>query len=106
MREIARTRLGYVLCKALTGKLACNDKDIGKPNGSESRIYLRCAASKPHSTFDSLLGLSKMLMWLCEADRLRSQPKMWAHLFKNPHYIFSKSSHEFYSKMSNSLWRF
>lgn len=47
MREIARTRLGYVLCKALTGKLACNDKDIGKPKGSESRIYLRCAASNP-----------------------------------------------------------
>ena len=47
MRGIARTRLSYVLCKALTGKLACNDKDIGKPNGSESRIYLRCAASNP-----------------------------------------------------------
>ena len=45
MREIACTRHSYVLCKALTGGLACNDKDIGKPNGSESRIYLRCAAS-------------------------------------------------------------
>lgn len=31
-----------------------------------------------------------MLMGLCEAERLSEQPKMWAHLFKNPHYIFEK----------------
>ena len=90
MREIARTRHSYVLCKALTGELACNDKDIGKPNGSESRIYLRSAASKPHSTFDSLLGLSKMLMWLCEAERLTEQPKMWR--------IYSKIRITFFEK--------
>ena len=29
------------------GRLACNDKDIGKPNGSESWIYLRSAANNP-----------------------------------------------------------
>jgi hypothetical protein len=40
MRGIARTRHSYVLRKALTGELACNDKDIGKPNGSESRNLL------------------------------------------------------------------
>lgn len=92
MREIARTRHSYVLCKALTGGLACNDTEIGKTNGSKSRIYLRCAASKPHSTFDSLFGLSKMLMWLCEAERLSEQPKLWVQeskiritIFENHH---------------------
>lgn len=28
-------------------RTACSDTEIGKPDGSESRIYLRCAASNP-----------------------------------------------------------
>ena len=31
-----------------------------------------------------------MLMWLCEAERLTEQPKMWVHFIKIEHHQFSK----------------
>ena len=90
MRGIARTRHSYVLRKALTVELACNDKDIGKPNGSESRIYLRGAASNPKALLTAVYTTIKNAGALRGSYRLTEQPKMWAHLFKNPHYKISE----------------
>lgn len=90
MRKIACTRHSYVLCKDLTGGVACNDKNIGKPNGSESRIYLRCTASNPKALLTAYSDYQKCLWGSARLNGCRDSrnvgtlmQKSALHFFKN-----------------------
>jgi len=82
---------------------------IGKPNGSKSRNYLRCAASNPKALLTAYSDYQKCLWGSARLNRLTEQPKCGYILSKSGIINFQKMIFLLLthcSKISNSIIRF